>query len=334
MDNFPIIGQQHETFEHNVGQEFKKLPAIYQIEASSACNLKCPMCLRTTDVTRPDQLLNMKLLLLMKERGDFQGSAYIELQMSGEPTLHPHLGEIIAFLKDDIGVLVGLSTHGLNMKAPRGRKGDVARDLMMLDALTISVDSLDPEIYHKMRYPAKVERLIENLDYFFELVALRASHGYPTTVPFIELQLVVTDLVKGSGNVEQLQDMMILKGWDKYAEIRTTGDCFSEMQGRVAPGTRERNTSLCINPWTTVSVAQNGDVTSCCFIFEPKKDEINYYGNLYEQSLAEIWSSERVQEMRESHMTRATKDQCTKCYLKSPYLIHQNIISRLVRLGR
>jgi radical SAM protein with 4Fe4S-binding SPASM domain len=331
MDELPII---QETFTHQIGQDFKKLPAIYQIEASSACNLKCPMCLRTTNMVRPDQLLDIELLKLMHQRGDFQGSAYIELQMAGEPTLHPKLKDIVEFLQQDVGVMVGLSTHGLSIS----RKAGLVDTLLALDALTISVDSLDPAIYHQMRYPAKLDQLLTSLHFLFDYLAdakqCASVHRQDFKWPFIELQLIATDMFEGTGNVEALRLLMTENGWDKYAQIRTTGDCFSEMQGRVAEGTRHRNTNMCINPWTTVSVAQNGDVTSCCFIFEPKKDEVNYYGNLYEQSLADIWASDRVKVMREQHMAGATTGQCTKCYLKSPYLIHQNIISRLVRLGR
>lgn len=327
---------EQDTYTHEIGQDFKKLPAIYQIEASSACNLKCPMCLRTTNMVREDQLLKFDLLELMKQRGDFGGSAYVELQMAGEPTLHPKLGEIIHFLKHNVGVMVGLSTHGLLIK----KKSGLVQNLLELDALTISVDSLDPDTYHKMRYPAKIEQLLENLEFLFDFIVKREAmsrSGYidpiDTRYPFIELQLIATDMFKGTGDVAALEKLMKEKEWDHFAKVRTTGDCFSEMQGRVAEGSRPRNASLCINPWTTVSVAQNGDVTSCCFIFEPKKDEVNYYGNLYEQSLEEIWNSDRVQEMRKQHMTSQLSGQCTKCYLKSPYLIHQNIISRLVRLG-
>src|ERR1700684_1492865 len=104
-----------DTYTLDTGQSFKSLPEISQIEICSACNLQCPMCLRTTHLGRQPGLVDMKLLRLMKERGDFGGSTYIELQMAGEPTLHPQLDDVISYLMFDVGVLVGLSTHGLNM---------------------------------------------------------------------------------------------------------------------------------------------------------------------------------------------------------------------------
>lgn len=320
-----------ETYVHKTGEEFRRLPEVYQIEITNACNLKCPMCLRSTHMVRPDQLLDIHLLQIMHERGDFQGTQYVELQMAGEPTLHPKLQQAIRFLKEKVGVLVGLSTHGLQIR----KNPQLAFILLELDALTISVDSLDPETYHKMRFPATIEQLLESLDIFFQVI-----HHNPTAkLPFIELQLVVTSMFEKSGDVSALEIMMHKRGWDKYASVRTTADCFGEMQERVEQGTKQRNTELCMNPFMSVSVAQNGDVVSCCFIFQPDKNEVNYYGNLYEHSLADIWANDRVKNMRLMHITNSAlgeaniplTGQCAKCYLKSPTLIHQNILSRLVR---
>ena len=320
----------NETFDHQTGAEFKSVPEIYQIELTNACNLKCPMCLRTTDMVRPDQLLKFDLLKKMHQRGDFAGSFYVELQMAGEPTLHPELKEIVEFLKLDVGVMVGCSTHGLQIK----KNPKVLEALMMMDAVTISVDSVDPVVYHKMRYPAKIEQLLANLEVLF--AALKKAD----TRPFVELQLVKTALVEGSGDVKALTELMTQNRWTPYAQVRTTADCFSEMQGRLPPGINERNTKMCMNPFMSVSVAQNGDVVSCCFIFDPKRDEMNWYGNLNDNSLAEIWNSPRVRDMRQMHIDNAhnseqykLEHQCAKCYLKSPVNIHLNIVSRLVRLG-
>lgn len=319
-----------ETYRQNVAEEFKNLPSVYQVELTSACDLQCPMCLRTTEMQRQPKLFPFNLLVEMHRRGDFDGSYYVELQMAGEPTMHPELQKIIRYLQEDVEVKVGLSTHGLNMKKKLAvefsqHQVTVAQILHELDALTISVDSLDPDVYHKMRFPAHIENLIHNLDYFFAVIETC------DTRPFIELQLIETDLVDGAGDIQALTELMRSKGWDDYATIRTTQDCFYEMDGRKPVGSMPRNSDLCINPWTSVSVTADGDVVSCCFIFEPDKNSVNYYGNLKEHSLAEIWVSDRVKDMRRSHKQDKLEGQCKACYLKSPELIHMNIMSRTIR---
>ena len=294
-------------------QDFKPVPAVYQIELTNRCNLKCPMCLRTTDMVRGTDLLDIGLLELMVARGEFNGTSYVELQLAGEPTLHPHLGDIIDYLHTRAFVRVGLSTHGLLI----GKRPGVLDALLKLDNLTISVDSVDPAVYAQMRYPAKFSQLEEALDTLF------AAYGDRAT-PVVDLQLVRTPLVAGSGDAPALQAMIDRKGWP--AAVRVTHDCFIEMQGRE--GHTSRRNDLCVNPWLTVSVTHTGDVLSCCYIFDPDPDSLNYYGNLYVQSLAEIWSGPRVQAMRAMHRSGDLQGACAKCYQPSPALIHHNIQTR------
>lgn len=328
MSDFNILQSVPASLQAYEGS-FKAIPSIYAIELTAACDLSCPMCLRTVDmVNKRPTLLKTELLQIMLDRGDFAGSSYIELQLAGEPTIHPKLTEIIRFMKHKAHVLVGLSTHGLNMQ-----KSGIADALCELDALTISVDSIDEDVYAKMRYPSTLPRLMENLDYFFAVCRDRIYDG--GKLPFIELQLVVApDVVAGStGDPKGLLSLMERRGWDQFASVRTTQDCFKEMRSLHSDpaGTVKRWEQICINPFTTVNVSQDGDVVSCCYIFDVNKNHINYYGNLYENSLEEIWQSDRLRAMRESQVTGKLKDSCAKCYYYSPELIHQNIVGRLIR---
>lgn len=308
--------------------DFKALPEIYQVELTNRCNLKCPMCLRTTDMDRPEGLLDISLLRKMVERGDFGGSFYVELQMAGEPTLHPHLREAIDVLKYDAGVLVGLSTHGLLI----GKKAGVLEALMELDALTISVDSLEPDVYAKLRYPAKLDNLLACLSTFF--TAMRARRDAGLDVPFVELQLINTKLAQSSGDTAALEALCAEMGWSDLASVRTTEDSFDVMQGRSDGSDKTVNVSMCINPFMSVSVTQDGTVVSCCFVFDPTPDSPNVYGNLTVNSLAEVWAGRRVADMQAAHAVGSSPGHCASCYLRSPVSIHLNIVSRLVRAKR
>lgn len=319
------------VYERNEKQEFKQLPEISNIELCSACNLACPMCLRTTHLGRQPGLVSLELIKKMHQRGDFEGTTYTELQIAGEPTLHPETYDIIRYLKEDVRILVGMSTHGLELT-----KRNNTAALAMLDALTISIDSVDPEIYHKMRFPAELPELYLNLDYFFNYCRHRKRAGHK--LPMIELQLVITPLVEGTGNVTALEDKMRQEGWDKLAVIRTMYDCFEGMQDRIEiEQVKKKIHGICLNPWTGVAVAHNGDVVSCGLIFTPKKDEINFYGNLNDNSLAEIWNNDRLKNMRDVMAAHAgmgidLQGQCAKCTVRSHHAIHTQIVSRLVQL--
>ena len=315
-----------DSFEHRVGGMFQPLPEVYQIEVTNACNLKCPMCLRTTDMLRKSNLLDLDLLKTMNERGDFDGSYYIELQLAGEPTLHPKLEEIVDYLKTEVGVMVGLSTHGLLMDKPR-----VQRALAKVDALTISVDSVVPETYAKFRPPAKLEDLYRCIDslfaYFDEWFTYERLQTHK--LPFVELQMIDAARIRGkAASLDGLVEVSEERGWDKYASCRMQGDCFIEMQDGEK---QQANEDLCINPYMSVSIACNGDVLSCCYIFEPSKTQPNVYGNLNDASLLEIWNGRQANDMRDKTQKGCPEGACTKCYLKSPSRIHMNILSRLLR---
>jgi radical SAM protein with 4Fe4S-binding SPASM domain len=309
------------------GYTHQPLPEIYALELTAACDLECPMCLRTTTMTRKPKLMPFDLIKQMHARGEFASTTFTELQMAGEPTIHPELGDIIAYLKDEVGVAVGLSTHGLNIHKPA-----VLRALLQLDTLTISLDSVDPDVYAKMRYPATLDRLVENLHILVANLDARSVAGQP--LPFIDLQLIRTPLVPGSGALDAAIAFVKANGWERWFRIRMQDDMFLELDGRMIAGTMRRpgNGQLCLNPFTSVVVNQDGDVVSCCLIFQPNPHNNNYYGNLHENSLAAIWNGNRVRDFRWSHRSGALSGtDCAKCYGWSTIQIHGNILRGLVR---
>ena len=72
----------------------------------------------------------------------------------------------------------------------------------------------------------------------------------------------------------------------------------------------------CAGLWTTPMVQVNGDVTTCCL------DEhlVNKSGNLTQQSLAEIWNSEQMNQWRLAQIEGRFEDSgplCTSCNWRS-----------------
>lgn len=310
-------------YNHQKGTAFLNIPSIYAVELTAACDLQCPMCLRTTDMhNKKPTLFSYPLLETMIERGDFDGTTYCELQMAGEPTIHPQLHQIIYRLTQ-IGVKVGLSTHGHNL-----HKEHVQTALLDLDALTISVDSADPEVYARMRVPKTLKDLVENINLFCTRYERRKRAG--NKVPFVELQLVRTPREPNSGDLAALQRLIDHYRWP--FNTRITDDCFTEMQGLVQVGHYvPRPQAPCLNPFLSVNISQDGDVVSCCYIFDRDTASINYYGSLKEQTLREIWEGPRASAMRHSQTTGKLENQCQKCYYRSPVLIHHGITARLQR---
>lgn len=308
------------------------MPSIYAIEISSACDMRCPHCLRTSDPV-PAKLFDVELLGEMIDRGDFSGTSYVELQMAGEPTLHPKLPEIVLLLKRRARVLVGMSTHGQRL-----RDANVADTMRYLDHLTISVDTIYDNDYAAMRPPYNLHDLTIGLTNLYAAYRqARATTG--GTFPLVELQFLGPSTAYPNNTPltgDDIAQWMHAREYANFATWRVIQDSFAPMQKRntlVQFGARVLSTMPCQNLWRSVNVMSDGQVVSCCYVFNARSSgSPHYYGSLLTQSLAEIWHcSEALSSIRDRHMTRQFSGlECATCTYPSPVSIHDGIVRRIV----
>jgi radical SAM protein with 4Fe4S-binding SPASM domain len=273
-----------------------RVPSIYSVEVTSACNYGCDFCPRGQ---RPDTFLDVHLARTISER-DLAGSNFIEFQLAGEPTLHKKFSEIALMFKGK--VLTGMSTNGSSVHG-------CLEGLLSLDYLTISIDRVGIE-HEIVRPGAKWDRLVRNIDLLVE-----AKGGSLT--PAIDLQMIEFPGV--AEHLDKLRELCLERGWDKSVVIRTVPDSFLSVTREHKHYARKE---LCLDPWLSVVVQADGDVTSCCFGFG--KETI--YGSLREQSLEEIWAtSPELAKMREEQMSRNYRPMCASCYMRSPAMLHQDL---------
>ena len=289
------------------------LPEVYQIEASSACPFSCTMCARDLGKRKGENShFPLDLAKKMVDRGDLRGSYFVEFQLSGEPLMNPQLAPLIQTIKQ-ADVLVGMSTNGalLHHTSPAYDRSMAA--IGLLDALTISVDSLKESVYEKQRVNKMgftPEKLLDVIDEIY------------STYPNLKIDLQVLEI--GDSWQADLADLaeMSRKNWPK-AVVRTAPDCFLATRGDISEKeVEEMHAGVCINPWMSVTVQSNGNVVSCCFDFHGD----NTFGNLNDAPLKDIWASDQVRHLREAHMSGVLPKLCRQCYMRSPARIHMNLI--------
>jgi MoaA/NifB/PqqE/SkfB family radical SAM enzyme len=132
-------------------------PSYVQVEIVNRCNLRCVMC-------PIEELTKSRKRKVLDEAGfaaiasQFPALKRVDLQGIGEPTLNPHLEEIISWCRRR-GLEVGFVTNGLLF--------DEARIESVLRAnpsrIVFSVDSVDPQIFASIRPRGDVARLLENI---------------------------------------------------------------------------------------------------------------------------------------------------------------------------
>ena len=276
------------------------MPEIYQIEVSSVCNLVCGMCPRRV-YTRKDKqaFLEMGVLDKLIAEDAFRGSYFVELQMAGEPTLHPRLEEIIHKVKST-GVQVGLSTNGHMFP----------EFLLDLDYLTISVDNLERDI----RFRRNIPHFIAGVKAF---AAKAASHGRP----LIDLQII--ELPGWEDAVATAKKIFRNELARSSCTLRTVPDCFITTMDPLPEDQLPVTTDRCFNPWMSVSIQANGNVTSCCFAWG---DDV-IFGNIKDKTLKEIWEGEEVAKLREEHQTQNYRPICARCYIRNPVALHWNMFT-------
>ncbi len=71
--------------------------------------------------------------------------------------------------------------------------------------------------------------------------------------------------------------------------------------------------SFCIIPWVHLHVSQNGNVIPCC---QAPPHKVHRFGNVNEQSIAEIWNGEAINSFRQKMLNNEPDHRCKQCYLK------------------
>jgi radical SAM protein with 4Fe4S-binding SPASM domain len=278
----------------------------------------CPRELYSRE--KDSKLIDIHLIESMVRREEFAGSYFVELQLSGEPLLHPEIQNIIDLIKST-GVMVGFSTNGslLNQEY-------AISHLNSLDYITISLDSVTNRAEIRKGFNKTFdewyEESLKDAIYFLHM------QGTTVDIQFIELP----------GYEEEI-NLFMEKAIDilPLVTIRTIPEAYFTFAHEGLYPWPDKG--MCINPFLSVSIQSQGHVVPCCFCFG---DDF-IYGDIKEQSLEEIWNGPQVRSLRNAHRyTPLTSgyhtniwselpEICKRCYFRSPTFLHTNILYKSIR---
>lgn len=299
--------------------QLRPAPLVFNIETTNYCNMRCRMCQRTTDLRKPIQHMSMATFQRIAEqitppdpeelarwhafverelRGDHAPSENnfyfdivakaVTLHGFGEPLLDPHLVQRVALLSQR-GIPTYFSCTPNNLRLPLMGELFAAG----LTHLKCALDALDDETARWIRGPhadfTQAHRKI------LETIRLKEEMGAPTTI-------VLTMLNMG----EEAQGRRFLELWEGlevYAYVKSLDNQWllrrrEETEAAVENRSHYKR-QYCEYPWTSVTILADGSVVPCT-------QDLNgewTFGNVNQQSLAEIWHSERYRRFREMHVT-------------------------------
>jgi MoaA/NifB/PqqE/SkfB family radical SAM enzyme len=319
------------------------LPRSLYLETTSRCNSLCKTCILTFGGREPQKDLGWTEFRRVVDR--FPALDRVLLHGIGEPLLNRELPAMIAHLKAR-GTTVVFNSNVITLTARRA----AALVDAGLDELRASLDATTPETYARLRGVDAFAKVVGNLEAFATLrrergartprvslwfTALRDNiEEIPALVPLalrtgasaIHLQRLVYNGL-GLATAEQslygrLQEREAALIRETEGAARATGLEFSA-SGATAPDvsltpTRDdRPWSACRRPWTLVYVTVHGNVLPCCIApwITTHYDGI-VLGNLFEQSLEEVWWGGRYLEFRDALQTEAPPEPCRGCGVK------------------
>ncbi|MFT5163640.1 MAG: cyclic pyranopterin phosphate synthase [Alteromonadaceae bacterium] len=239
--------------EDNFGRRFRYL----RLSITDVCNFRCVYCLpngytceEPRDFLRVDEV--RRLVRTFAELG----TTKIRLT-GGEPSLRKELPEMIQICKETPGVQsVALTTNGYKLTSQIKDWVDAG-----LDALNISMDSLDPRMFQSLTGHDKFEEIMTGIDMAFALglktikinaVLMRQYNAHefqsfldwvkdkPITLRFIELmktgdnpQFFEDNHVSGAS----LKEKILEQGWQRIIRSKDAGPAqefeHPDHQGRI-----------------------------------------------------------------------------------------------------
>lgn len=130
-------------------------PVHLHLIVSDVCNLDCPGCAyRMSGYTsnqlwgtqrNPDRMLDLEVVKAILRDAAVMGTKAIELTGGGEPTVHPRIGEILAYAKG-LALETALITNGLLLTVR-----NLIPAAIRCEWVRISIDAATPDTYGKVR---------------------------------------------------------------------------------------------------------------------------------------------------------------------------------------
>ncbi len=277
-------------------------PIHLDIESTGVCNLRCPFCATTMKNWGPDVpgYMKMELFKQIIDEGAREGLCSIKLSFRGEPTLHPHLADMVRVAKQK-----GILDVYFNTNATMLTDELIHRLIDAgLDRISVSFEGIHKEVYEAQRVGAKYEKVVENIR---RLRRIRDERGLK--IPQIRIQSVMLPELK-----ERFKEYV--EFWEPtadevaYLDMRREGP-EDDHRGQVADW-------ACPFLWQRMTILWDGTVLPC-LMHGVSDFSLLKLGKVGEKSIKEMWQGAQAAGYRKLHQTGKahTLEACDRCSFRS-----------------
>ncbi len=296
------------------------MPYYYIVDICNVCNLRCPLCpTGNTTIARKQAMLSHGQYEAIFEKIR-EYALVVSFYNHGEPMLNPDVFSIIEYThRNRVGTNI---SSNFNWPQPVDINDFIRSGL---DYVTVSLDGVTQETYQQYRVRGDVREVFDNMK---RLVS--AKRALRSRTPFVEWQFIVfkhnehemdearklaaeigVDLLRFVSPGVPPEDMHDACLEDKWMP---TNPLYWERHPKLVEDRGYVFDRACFYLYRSMFVYPGGGVTPCCFAHDDRQD----FGNLYNNSVSEIWNNETYRSARLlfSKGTRASdrvETICDKC---------------------
>lgn len=260
-------------------------PSTLNIELTNNCNLDCVFCPRkfsNRSLGLISPLLFKKIIDGIKRSKSKLWTIW--LMKDGEPLIHPHLAEFIAYIKGkNITRQVEIYSNGILLNEENTKKIIFSG----LDSMIISLDAVDRKGYEIIKGKDEYKKVTDNVILFMKIKKKLNKNKPLLSVKIIDNGKNKKDIYKFKKLwSEKVDNVLVQKMHNWEGSVNLTKK-------------KDKKRYPCNLPWLSPAVNWNGKVTSCCINY--KKNEL-MMGDLSSQGLKKIWCGQKYKELRKAHL--------------------------------
>lgn len=297
-------------------------PLFLQIEPTSRCNLRCPMCMRDKfNMPIGDMSFQGFQRIISQTKNLYR----IHLQGNGEPFLHPKLIDFIRYARDK-GIMVTVITNGTLINE------DLAKSIVLsgLNEIQVSIDSLNKKEFETIRTGASLDKVTKNVknmvttkerlnsDIVISITVVIQKKNVHEIPKFIRFTSQIGAQKVGFQYLEPKHKKKYRLGYfDQNSPFHDTSKLVKAIHEAKRLAKKEniicdvvsQRTKTCLWPWEGLYVTWDGNVTPCCLIFD------YFIGNVFETDLYDIWNNKKIKNFRKQLRGINIPRECIGCSL-------------------
>lgn len=303
------------------------LPDALDVDISNRCNIKCISCFHSIEGFKPFKDMTLDTLQLVLDQAEGIAST-ITFGNHGETFIHREALTMIREVKER-GFFLNIINNGTLMTPKRAQ---AVIDLGV-DRVAFSLDSVDPEVYPKVRRGAKHNIVMRNILNFIRLNYEQGLKVY-VNISAVNTRLALTSnpniydyFAKLPVHVVYTSDLLNFQ--DKL-DIREETKFYQSYKDIKDP----EQLPVCLNGFDRLLIRPNGNVSLCAI----DVNSVHILGNVHDTHYVELWNNEKAQEFRRGIINKdyslieQNGKLCSKCdgkWAQDVTLCHERIVDIL-----